>query len=65
MMKDNRFMQILLNAKATQTASASINILNYNTARAVLEWLEDRVAALEMDESGMAVYPRNITGPEQ
>ena len=65
MMKDNRFMQILLNAKATKTASASINILNYNTARAVLEWLEDRVAALEMDESGMAVYPRNITGPEQ
>ena len=40
-------------------------LLNYNTARAVLEWLEDRVAALEMDESGMAVYPRNITGPEQ
>ena len=33
-------------------------LLNYNTARAVLEWLEDRVAALEMDESGMAVYPR-------
>ena len=64
-MKDNRFMQILLDAKATHTASASINILNYNTARAVLEWLEDRVAALEMDESGMAVYPRNITGPEQ
>ena len=40
-------------------------LLNYNTARAVLEWLEDRVAALEMDESGMAIYPRNITGPEQ
>ena len=40
-------------------------LLNYNTARAVLEWLEDRVAALEMDESGMTVYPRNITGPEQ
>ena len=40
-------------------------LLNYNTARAVLEWLEDRVAALEFYESGMAVYPRKNTGPEQ
>ena len=39
-MKDNRFMQILLNAKATKTASASINILNYNTARAVIHAAE-------------------------
>jgi len=40
MMKDNRFMQILLDAKATKTASASINILNYNTARAVIHAAE-------------------------
>ena len=39
-MKDNRFMQILLDAKATHTASASINILNYNTARAVIHAAE-------------------------
>ena len=28
--------------------------MNYHTARAMLEWLEDKVAALEAEEDGSA-----------
>ena len=29
-------------------------VMNYHTARAMLEWLEDKVAALEAEEDGSA-----------
>ncbi len=32
-------------------------LLNYHTARAVLEWLEDRVAALEEEGGGEMFTP--------
>ena len=39
-------------------------LLNYETARAVLEWLEDRVATLEM-EDGEAPLFSGHSGREQ
>lgn len=34
-------------------------VLNYHTARAVLEWLEDKVEALEMEEGGHLMFEEN------
>ncbi len=31
-------------------------VLNYHTARAVLEWLEEKVETLEMEEEGGMMY---------
>ena len=35
---------------------ASKVVLNYHTARAVLEWLEEKVETLEMEEEGGMMY---------
>lgn len=39
-------------------------LMNYNTARAVLEWLEDRLSDLENENSG-ALFSINSSGIEQ
>lgn len=40
-------------------------LLNYHTARAVLEWLEDKVEALEVEEGGAPLMYDGDTGLEQ
>ena len=40
-------------------------VLNYHTARSVLEWLEDKVEALEMEEGSSPLLVDGDTGIEQ
>ena len=37
-------------------------VMNYHTARAMLEWLEDKVASLEAEEEGAAPLVFDDTG---
>jgi hypothetical protein len=39
--------------------------LNYSTARAILEWLEDKVEMLEMEENNPAMLFKDDAGLEQ
>ena len=40
-------------------------LLNYHTARAVMEWLEDKVDALEAEEEGAPLYVEEDKGFHQ
>lgn len=40
-------------------------LVNYHTARALIDWLEEKVSALEMEDEGILMGPENSNGPAQ
>ena len=50
--------------KVVRTVGAKV-LVNYHTARALIDWLEEKVSALEMDNEGLLMGPENSNGPAQ
>ncbi len=40
-------------------------LVNYHTAKALIDWLEEKVSALEMEGENMLLGPDNANGPAQ